>query len=121
MSGTVRSILDFRGPAVVFKINRMYKPGMTKDEIYEAARGIWKIDWETRSPKFAIVSAFGKVQGVFHILGWEPADFVRLGTAPVGRLMWHGEWADEFNNLRLQEINCLPGGHTTGPFFYINC
>ena len=49
------AMIDF--PAVVFKINRMYKPGMTRAEIYEAGRGIWKIAWERHLPKYAIISA----------------------------------------------------------------
>lgn len=114
-------IEDIEVPAVIFKITKTYKPGMMKDEIYDAGRRIWRIDWRSHNPEYAIITAFGKVLGTFRITGWEPAKTERLDVAPEGRWEFRGEWADEFNMYRGQEISLLPGSSTTGPFFYVNC
>ena len=108
-------------PVVVFKINRMYKPGMTRAEIYEAGRGIWRINWEKHLPKYAIISAFGQVHGVFRIVEWKPADFERLGTSAEGRWMFEGEWATDIEHLLGARLDDLKGAKSQTPFFYVNC
>jgi hypothetical protein len=36
--------VTIREPAIVIRINRLYRPGMSAAELYDATRGIWKID-----------------------------------------------------------------------------
>ena len=57
---------------VVVRVNRQYREGMTSEELYEIARGYWRVDAEKASrAKFAIVVANGIVRDVFAIKSWE--------------------------------------------------
>lgn len=57
---------------LVVRVNRQYREGMTSEEVYEIARGYWRVNEERAlRARFAIVVANGVVREVFDITNWE--------------------------------------------------
>lgn len=94
---------------------------MTKEEIYEAGRGIWKCDWRKHKPDYAIVCVSDHILGIFKIESWHAADFERLGTKPDGRYMFKGTWAERYEEYVGTSLSEYPASRTQTPIFYINC
>lgn len=65
---------DFDRPTMIIKINRLYRDGMSDDEVYEKVRKAWRIRLEN-AKKYEVVLAvsFGIVRGVYLVDHWEPA------------------------------------------------
>jgi hypothetical protein len=60
--------------AILITINKLYRSDMTKEELYETTRGIWKVG-ETRRNKveYALALYQGIVLEVYRIKHWHPA------------------------------------------------
>ena len=59
--------------ALLIRINKLYKPGMSDDDIYEATRGIWKVGRRRLEASFAMAVFGAVVRGVYEVDGWHPA------------------------------------------------
>lgn len=65
---------DIRHPVLIFRINRLFKPDMNEEEIYDTTRGIWVIGEKRRQEAQYAFGVFeGVVKGVFKIDNWHPA------------------------------------------------
>jgi hypothetical protein len=66
-------------PAILIRINQLYRPGMRADALYEATRGIWKVGAGGRRDiaRYAFAVYQGVVREVFEIQSWH-----RAGTTP---------------------------------------
>lgn len=70
---------DIRHNLVIIKINKLYNPNMTSEELYEGTRGIWKRKIESvNNAEYALSVANGIVVEVYKIDGWYKA-----GTFPM--------------------------------------
>lgn len=71
--------IDVNDPAVLIRINQLYRSGMSREALYEATRGVWKAAPPRRDrAKLALaVAPGGVVCGVYEITEWHPA-----GTTP---------------------------------------
>jgi len=65
--------IDIEEPSVLIRVNRLYRPRMSADEIYEVTRGVWKIGKRRDSLKYALAVYRGIVREVFRIDSWHPA------------------------------------------------
>ncbi|TDD64405.1 hypothetical protein E1262_28330 [Jiangella aurantiaca] len=80
------------GPTVVFMINRVWRPDMNDEEIYEHTRGHWKVGADVRAnARYAFGVARGLVRGVYRISSWFPSPI----EGDVGRWGFVGEPAPE--------------------------
>lgn len=62
-------------PILTIRPNKLYKEGMSQEELYDISRGIWKISPSRISRiKFALVFYKGIVKEVFEIISWHPAN-----------------------------------------------
>jgi hypothetical protein len=86
-------------PALLIRTSRLFKEGLTANELYEITRGVWKIGRDREKAEYALCVANGKVQEIYRIQEWQPA-----GTTPYETLVmadantkgkWNGRW--EFN------------------------
>jgi hypothetical protein len=89
-------------PTVLIRINRRYRHRMSPRELYEATRGVWKVNPERASKaKYALAVFEGVVREVYEIEKWN-----RAGTTPYktrsredvdapGRWEFVGKKADE--------------------------
>jgi hypothetical protein len=63
--------------AILIRIAELWHLGMSRDELYEATRGHWKVGRRRERADLALAVAGGIVRGVFVIDSWHPA-----GTTP---------------------------------------
>lgn len=64
-------------PAVLIRINRLYRHTMSAHELYEATRGVWKMSRRREKAEYAFAVFNGVVREVYRIDKWSPA-----GTTP---------------------------------------
>lgn len=70
--------VTIRHPVVLIRINRLYHPSMSPTALYEATRGVWRLNRDRASmAKFAFAVFEGVVREVFTIHRW-----VRAGSTP---------------------------------------
>lgn len=62
---------EFKENAVLLKLNKTYTPDMSAFELYEAARGYWRMDKEKRNKvKYAMPVYDGVILEVYNIVQW---------------------------------------------------
>ena len=60
--------------AIIFWINGTYKKNMSSDALYEATRGIWKVNKErAEKAEYAMAAYYGVVKQVYKIEKWDMA------------------------------------------------
>ena len=73
--------VEVADPALLVRINQLYRVDMTPVELYEATRGIWKVGGPRRSRvKYALAVFEGIVREVYSVGGWAPAGTSRYDT-----------------------------------------
>jgi hypothetical protein len=60
-------------PALLIRINRLYRYGIGEVELYEATRGTWKLGSKRTRARYAFSVFHGVVRAVFEIESWHPA------------------------------------------------
>lgn len=89
----------FEAPTMLIKINRLYREGMSDDEIYDVTRQWWKIRLErAEKMRYALAVSDSIVRKVFAIERWETdAD---AGEDYGGRIRFIGRVADDLMQKR---------------------
>lgn len=100
---------------VLIRPVRLYREGMSHDQLYEITRKQWRINPHLHNPDYAFTVIGGVVQAVFRIDGWKPA-------SRPGRWMFDGAVDDEmerrYGGADVKEY--FPRG-AAGPVRYVNC
>lgn len=93
---------DIRDNIVIIKINKSYREGMSKTELYDATRGCWKRKIASvEKANYALAVVYGIVKEVYQIDKWLPAENEVRETIPyneavdAGRIIFKGRPADE--------------------------
>jgi hypothetical protein len=115
-------------PALLIRINRLYRHDMTSVELYEATRGTWKLGERRRGVRYAFAVFEGVVRDVYEIGSWHPAGSTPYATRDAEKLKvkrWEftGHPADE--SIRAKYV----GGSVAAyfrqgqqmPTVYVNC
>ncbi|HEX8616123.1 MAG TPA: hypothetical protein VF911_00945 [Thermoanaerobaculia bacterium] len=116
-------------PALLIRINRLYRHNMTPLELYEATRGVWKLGARSEKAQYAFAIFEGVVREVYAIESWHPAastpyatrDALQLKTA--GRREFVGCIADTAVReayVGRSVANQFPQG-LQSPVVYVNC
>ena len=119
-----------RHPVVLIRINKLYYPGMSERALYEATRGVWRLNRDHASRvKFAFAVFEGVVREVFTIRSWVPAGSTPYKTRPLsdvkvpGRSEFVGEVAS--NVIRRRYVDHSIRRHfrqgLQSPVVYRNC
>jgi uncharacterized protein len=77
-------------PALLIRINRLYRHNMTPLELYEATRGVWKLGARCTKAKYAFAVFEGVVREVFAIQSWHPAAKTPYATRDASQLKTNG-------------------------------
>jgi uncharacterized protein len=64
-------------PALLIRINRLYRHGMAEHELYEATRGVWKLGSRRDGATYVLAVFEGVARQVYEIESWH-----RAGTTP---------------------------------------
>jgi hypothetical protein len=70
-------------PALLIRINRLFRHTMSSQELYEATRGIWKLSARRTKAQFAFAVFEGVVRDVFEIESWHRAGTTQYTTRPT--------------------------------------
>jgi len=109
-------------PAVLLRINRRWKPGMSDDDIYDAGRGWWVMGEKRDACEYAIFVAGGEVRAVFRIHHWalrRPGDpGWQAGKKP--RWGFDGEPVPELRHLVGTDVSWLFPPGAANPVRYLN-
>lgn len=116
-------------PALLIRINRLYRHNMTPHELYEATRGVWKLGSRCTKARYAFAIFEGVVREVYAIESWHPAattpyatrDASQLTTA--GRREFLGRVADPTirdSYVDRSVADYFPQG-LQSPVIYVNC
>ena len=76
-------------PALLIRINQLYRHNMPAHDLYEATRGVWRLGERRLGAKYALAVFEGVVREVFAIEGWHPA-----GSTPY--------WSRDQKELRME-------------------
>lgn len=85
-------ILNITEPALLIRISKLFKNGMTDEQLYEATRGVWKIGIDRENAQYAFSVAKGIVQEVYQIGAWQPAGSAHYKTRPRKDVSIAGRW-----------------------------
>ncbi len=59
---------------LMFKIQKGWRPGMSKDDVFEKTRGHWRVAVRTRErAEYALGIAYGVIYGAYRIDSWFPS------------------------------------------------
>lgn len=83
--------VTIKEPGIVIRINRLYRPGMTPMELYDATRGVWVLSKRREKAKYAYAVFAGVIREVYEIAQWLPAGST-MNTRPRGDLLARDRW-----------------------------
>lgn len=87
-------------PAVLIRINRLFRYNMSEMELYDATRGVWRIGNDREKVKYAFAVFDGIVHEVYRVAAWLQAGstFNSRGTFDDEKNRWEfvGQKAEEF-------------------------
>lgn len=89
--------------AILLTINSLYRSDMSKVELYETTRGIWKVGQASRNKvEYAFALYQGIVLEVYRIKKWYPAGTLRYKTRDASDFKGSGRW--EFSGSVAEDI-----------------
>ncbi|WP_312471223.1 LEM-3-like GIY-YIG domain-containing protein [Neobacillus sp.] len=65
-----REQVNIEEPAILIRINRLFRYDMTDIELYDATRGVWKIGNDKDKVKYAFAIFDGIVHEIYKVLAW---------------------------------------------------
>lgn len=112
-----------RHKAILITINRLYRSNMSKEELYEATRGIWVVGLRRNKAEFGIAVYQGIVREVYRIKQWHPAGTLPYQTRDADGFKGSGRWEFEgsvASDIRNEYIGYSVGLGGQNPIRYIN-
>lgn len=84
--------VEVTDPAILIRINRLYRPGMDAHALYEATRGVWKVGPRRTRATYAMAVYNGVVRAVYAIQRWHAAGSTEYTTRDRLELAQAGRW-----------------------------
>lgn len=113
--------IEITEPSILIRVNKLFRYGMTADELYEITRGNWVVGNRREKAKYAFSVYRGIVREVYKIHRWfrVPA----RGDHEKTRMRWRfeGEIADELANYFAGDVRHYMSKRSQYPIKYLNC
>jgi len=111
--------------ALLVRINRLFRYGMSPIELYDATRGWWRVGEKRQQVEFALAVYDGVVQEVYRVEAWLPAGSTvstRRETPDPDRWEFVGQIAAEpiRKSYRLRSVRHYWGHGAQNPVRYVN-
>jgi hypothetical protein len=94
-----REQVNIDEPAILIRLNRLFRYDMTDIELYDATRGVWRIGEDREKVKYAFAVFDGIVHEVYKVIAWLQAGstFNTRGSLDYERNRWEfvGQKAEE--------------------------
>lgn len=122
--------VEIKHRALLIRVNKLYRHGMDKVDLYEATRGIWRLGERRTNVEYAFAIFHGLVREVYQVKSWHPACTLPYQTrdfsgaaAASGR--WEFEGAIATPEIRERHFGksvhqYLKHGNQS-PTIYVNC
>ena len=116
-------------PALLIRINRLYRYGMTAEQLFEATRGVWKLSERRARALYAFAVYKGVVREVYRIDRWHPAGTLTYHTRDAADLKLAGRWEFEGHPAETamreryidQSVAQYFASNAQNPITYVNC
>lgn len=82
-------------PSLLIRINKLFRRGMTGQELYEATRGIWRVGPRRNRVQYAFAVFHGLVREVYEVHNWYPARTLEYKTRDLSSRDVAGRWEFE--------------------------
>jgi len=103
-------------PALLFKINKLYRMGMSAQELYDATRKSWTVSRpHAGRARYGCAVAFGIIRQVYRIDEWYPSEDM------PERWAFRGQVAHEMQKYVGGSVAKLFKQGAANPFKYLNC
>lgn len=79
-------------PALLIRINRLFRPDPPGHALYEAARGVWKLGPRRTRAAYALAEFDEGVQKVYAITSWHAAGTTAYTARPPDEVARRGRW-----------------------------
>ena len=114
-------------PAILIRINRLYRYGIPTEELYDATRIAWVVGPRREKAEYAFAVYQGIIREVYAITSWLPAGSTFSTRDPHGIKKAKGRW--EFvgtvaaENIRKKYVDRAAdfSQHGQNPVQYVNC
>jgi len=106
-------------PAILIRINRLYRPGMTAEALYEATRGVWKLGTRRTGARYAVAVYQSVVRQVYEIHTWDPAGTTPYATRTLESVKAPGRW--EFTGVIARPESARYSNGSVANYFARNC
>lgn len=120
--------VEIAEPAILIRINQLYRYGMSPIELYDATRGVWKVGERRNKAAYAFAVYEGIVREIYKIMEWFPAGSTFStrpadGLAEPDRWEFVGQLADESLRQKylLKSVEHYFTLHSQNPITYANC
>lgn len=94
--------VEVTDPALLIRINRLYRHRMSANELYEATRGVWKVGPRREGARLALAVFEGVTREVYTIEAWHPAGTLPYLSRPAEEVDAPGRW--EFSGRVAPEV-----------------
>jgi uncharacterized protein len=88
--------IDITESALLIRVSRLFRQGMSDKELYEITRGVWRIGLDREKAEYAFCIANSVVQEIYTIQKWQPAGTTPYETAAQQaaneKEKWNGRW-----------------------------
>jgi hypothetical protein len=116
-------------PALLIRVNQLYRHNMSPLELYEITRGIWKVGPRRSSVKLAMAVFEGIVREVYEVQEWSQALTTNYSTRDLSERDRVGRWeftgrvaADHIReSYRLRSVRSYFRRGNQSPTIYVNC
>lgn len=122
--------VDVMVPALLIRINRLYRHTMSPEELYEVTRGVWKLGPRRKKARYVFAVFEGVVRAVYDIDSWHPAWSTDYRTRPRifndrdrGRWEFVGRVADREISTQYvdRSVRSYFRQGQQSPVVYVNC
>lgn len=84
--------VEVQEPALLIRINRLYRHTMSASDLYEATRGVWRLGDRRTGARYALAVFEGVVREVYEIDTWHPAGSTPYVSRPRADVDVSGRW-----------------------------
>ncbi len=110
--------ISIEEPTLLVTVNKLFRYGMSPEELYEITRGNWVVGEQRNRVKYAHTVYRGIVREVFHVRQWFPIEARSTHQKTRTRWRFEGEVAHELRHYIGGDVSRYL---TQNPVRYINC
>ena len=116
-------ILEVTEPAMLIRINELFRDDMSAGELYDATRSSWKVSLDrANNVRYALSVYKGIVREVYLVKAWQEAD-PTAHEKNKGRFEFIGDIAEDAvrDKYKLKSVKHYFKKGNVNPFMYLNC